>query len=302
MNDRKLNDTKLNDTKLNDTSTLKLVLPKGRLNKKVMSLLNDVGLGIEADERCYIPRVAASDMEAKIMKPQNIPQLVEVGSHDIGFTGYDWVKETNVDVTELLDLGYNPVTIVAAIPETLTMEELYSRKIVVASEYPEIATRYLEEKKLDYYLIRTFGATEVFPPDDADMIIDNTSTGRTLIEHDLKIVDRLMVSTTRMIVNNQSLQNPEKKARIEELMMLINGVMDARERVMLEMNVGAENLDAIVADLPCMRSPTVAPLFNDAGYAVKVAVKKKESATLIPRLKAMGATDILEYNCRKVVS
>lgn len=281
---------------------LKLVIPKGRLSKKVLRLLNDVGLGIETDERRYIPRVETKGFEAKIMKPQNIPQLVEVGSHDVGFTGYDWVMETGADVVEVMDLGFNPVSIVAAAPESFSEAELKSRRIVAASEYEGIARRYLDAGGFDYYFIRTFGATEVFPPDDADMIIDNMSSGRTLEEHKLKIIHRVMRSSTRMIANPAAMKDPEKRSRIDELKMLILAVMDAAQRVMIEMNVPSDRLDAMVSELPCMRAPTVAPLYPDSGYAVKIAVKKKEAAALIPRLKNMGATDILEYDIRKVMA
>jgi len=279
---------------------LKIVIPKGRLNKKVTRLLNDVGLGIETDERRYIPRVEDPDIEAKIMKPQNIPQLVEVGSHDIGFTGLDWVTETNADVEELLDLGFDPVTLVAAVPEYLSENDLYTRKIIAASEYETIAKQFLESRGFDYYLIRTFGATEVFPPDDADLIVDNMSSGRTLEEHKLKVIHRFIDSTTRMIANKKSLADPVKKAKIDELVMLVLAVLDARERVMLEMNVSNDTFEFIVGELPCMHAPTVSPLYNNEGFAVKIAIKKSESVKLIPKLKRLGATDILEYQMRKV--
>lgn len=281
---------------------LKIVIPKGRLNKKVTQLLNDVGLGIETDERRYIPRVEDPDIEAKIMKPQNIPQLVEVGSHDIGFTGLDWVTETNADVEELLDLGFDPVTLVAAVPEYLSENDLYTRKIIAASEYETIAKQFLENRGFDYYLIRTFGATEVFPPDDADLIVDNMSSGRTLEEHKLKVIHRFMGSTTRMIANKKSLADPVKKAKIDELVMLVLAVLDARERVMLEMNVSNDTFESIVGELPCMHAPTVSPLYNNEGFAVKIAIKKSESVKLIPKLKRLGATDILEYQMRKVTA
>lgn len=282
-------------------SILKLVIPKGRLSKRVMGLLNDAGLGIETDERRYIPRVEDPQVDAKVMKPQNIPQLVEVGSHDVGFTGFDWIVETGAQVEEVMDLGYDPVTIVAASPAHLTKEDLLSRRIVVATEYEAIARQYLDDEGFDYYLIRTFGATEVFPPDDADMIIDNMSSGRTLEEHNLKVVHRLLSSSTRMIANQRSLSDPAKKKKIDELVMMMRSVMDAGERVMLEMNIPNGQLDAIAAELPCMRAPTVSPLLGNNGCAVKAALKKKDSARLIPKLKAMGATDILEYEMRKVV-
>jgi ATP phosphoribosyltransferase len=281
---------------------LKLVIPKGRLNKKVLRLLNDVGLGIDTDERRYIPRVDAEGFEAKIMKPQNIPQLVEVGSHDVGFTGYDWMMETGAAAEEVMDLGFDPVAIVAAAPESLSDEDLKSRRIVAASEYEGIARQFLDAGGFDYYFIRTFGATEVFPPDDADMIIDNMSSGRTLEEHKLKIIHRIMRSTTRMIANPRAMKDPGRRARIDELKMLMQSVLDAGERVMIEMNVSSDRLDAMVKELPCMRAPTVAPLYPNSGYAVKIAVKKKEAAALIPKLKAMGASDILEYDIRKVVA
>lgn len=281
---------------------LKIVIPKGRLNKKVTQLLNDVGLGIETDERRYIPRVEDPDIEAKIMKPQNIPQLVEIGSHDIGFTGLDWVTETGADVEELMDLGFDPVTIVAAVPEYLSENDMYTRKIIAASEYETIAKQFLESRGCDYYLIRTFGATEVFPPDDADLIVDNMASGRTLEEHKLKVIHRFMASTTRMIANKKSLEDPVKKAKIDELVMLVQAVLDARERVMLEMNISNDKFEAIVGELPCMNAPTVSPLYNNGGYAVKIAIKKGESVKLIPKLKRMGATDILEYQTRKVTT
>ncbi|MGB8951710.1 MAG: ATP phosphoribosyltransferase [Candidatus Aminicenantales bacterium] len=280
---------------------LKIVIPKGRLYGKVVGLLNDAGFGIEADEKVSLLRIAAPEVEAKVMKPQNIPRLIELGSHDIGFTGYDWIAETGADVLQIMDLGFDPVKIVAAIPSSFTERQWKKRKIVVASEYECIARKYLNAQGYDHIFLRTFGATEVFPPDDADMIIDNVSTGRTLKEHGLKIAAVVMESTTRFIANRKSFQDPWKREKISEMQTLFQAVLDARGRVMLEMNVPAEKLSAIVKKLPCMRSPTVAPLYGNLGYAVKVAVPKENVARLIPLLKKMGACDILEYKFEKVV-
>jgi ATP phosphoribosyltransferase len=133
------------------------------------------------------------------------------------------------------------------------------------------------------------------------MIVDNTSTGRTLIENGLRIVDTLLESSTRFVASKKALADPDKKRRIEELAMLFHAVLDGRERVMLEMNVSKLNFPGLVAGLPAMRSPTVAPLYGDDGYAVKVAVKRGEVPELIPSLKKLGATDIVEYDLRKVV-
>ena len=224
-----------------------------------------------------------------------------MGSHDIGFTGYDWILETEANVIEIMDLQFDPVKIVAAIPEMLVKKDLGKRRIVVASEYEQIAAKYLEQKNYNYILLRTFGATEVFPPEDADMIIDNISTGRTLKEHNLQIVDTILESSTRFIANKEAINDPWKNEKIDEMKMIFQAVLDARQRVMLEMNVPKEKFNKIVKFLPCMRSPTVSPLYGEQGYAVKVAVKKHEVIKLIPLLKKYGATDILEYDFRKLV-
>lgn len=280
---------------------LRVVIPKGRIFENVVELLNEAGIRMSHNHRAYRPVVNDPQIEVKIMKPQNIPKLLELGRHDIGFTGLDWVYETGADVTELLDLGFDPVRIVAAIPRAFSIEELRKNRIVVASEYEKITRDFLDEQGFDYVFVRTYGATEVFPPDDADMIVDNTSTGQTLLAHDLKIVAEIMASSTRLIANNETLQDPWKREKIDEIQMLFRSILDARSRVMLEMNVTPENLEEIIRILPCMRAPTVSPLYEGKGFAVKSAVKKQEAAKLIPQLKKMGATDILEYEFKKVV-
>jgi len=280
---------------------LKVVIPKGRIYDNVVRLLNDAGMGLQINERIYRPIVNDAEMDVKIMKPQNIPKLIELGSHDAGFTGYDWIVETEADVVEVMDLRLDRVKIVAAIPEGLLDEDLHGRKIVVASEYENIAKAFLRREGYDHVFLRTYGATEVFPPDDADMIIDNTATGRTLKEHNLRVIAVLLESSTRFIANRAAWEDAWKREKILEMKTLFQAVLDARERVMLEMNVPREKLEEIVRILPCMRSPTVAPLYGDQGYAVKVAIKRTEATKLIPLLKRLGATDILEYEFRKVV-
>ncbi len=280
---------------------LRLVLPKGRIFDGVLALLGDAGFGMEVDERLYVPRVEDPYLECKIMKPQNIPTLLEIGSHDAGFTGYDWIVETGADIDEVLDLGFDPVRIVAAVPEDLAGASLEKKKLLVASEYERMAREFLDRRGYTYVFLKSYGATEVFPPDDADMIIDNISTGRTLVEHNLVVVDTLMESSTRFVASREAMADSWKSEKIREMKMLFQSVLDARERVMLEMNVPKDRLEAIVKELPCMRSPTVAPLWGEQGYAVKIAVRRKEVARLIPQLKKLGATDILEYEFRKVV-
>ncbi|MBS3818354.1 ATP phosphoribosyltransferase [bacterium] len=281
---------------------IKMVIPKGRIFKKVAELLKDSGIEVKANDRVYIPHIGDPEIEAKIMKPQNIAQLVELGSHDVGFTGYDWVVETQSKVQEIMDLGLDRVKIVAAVPCFMKGKKLKDQKMVVASEYEHISRQFLNKYQYDYLLLRTHGATEAYPPQDATMIIDNISTGQTLKDHNLEIIHNLMDSSTRFIANPQAMEDEWKKKKIDELKMLFEAVLNARSRVMLEMNVPAHKLEEIVNILPCMRAPTVSTLYKGLGYAVKVAVKKEETVKLIPLLKRMGATDILETEFKKVIA
>ncbi len=278
---------------------LKIVIPKGRIYDNVADLLISSGIYFKTGERNYKPEVNAKNIDIKIMKPQNIPKLLEMGARDIGFTGYDWIKEEKADVIEIMDLEFDPVKIVSAIPSKYSIKDLRKRKIIVASEYENISREFLKKKKYKFEFLRTYGATEVFPPEDSDMIIDNTSTGTTLAEHNLKIVDTIMESSTRFISNKKAIKKKEKE--INKLKMLFKAVLDARKKVLLEMNVPEDKLKELVKFLPCMRSPTVAPLYKEEGYAVKIAVDKSKVLDLIPQLKKYGARDILEYEISKVV-
>jgi ATP phosphoribosyltransferase len=285
---------------------LRLLIPKGRIFDNVARLLTEAGFPISLSDRTYRPSLGVDWLDAKLMKPQNVGQLLELGSHDAGFTGIDWIKENNADVVEIIDLGFDRVKIVAAVPHTFD-EVLSSRKIVVATEYINLAEQWLnaapfiKDGGYRYQLVRTYGATEVFPPDDADMIIDNTSSGQTLRDNGLKIIDTLLESSTRFVASRAAMADPEKRGRIEELAMLFQAVLDGRERVMLEMNIPEDCFDAVVSGLPAMRSPTIAPLFGDGGFSVKIAVKRCEIPDIIPRLKKLGALDIVEYELRKAV-
>jgi ATP phosphoribosyltransferase len=281
---------------------IRIVVPKGSIYESVTRLLTDAGFKLQKDDRLYRPMVSDPELEVKIMRPQNIPELIELGSHDAGFTGYDWVAESKADVVEVLDLGLDPVSIVAAVPKKCDPRDLRKQRIVVASEYEHVSKEFLEREGYEYVFLRTYGATEVFPPDDADMIIDNTSSGRTLAEHDLTVIATLMRSSTRFIANRASYDHPEIHEKLHELRTLFQAVLDARSRVMLEMNIPKEQFKDIIDELPCMRAPTVSPLHDDQGFAVKIAVERAEVIKLLPRLKKLGATDIVEYALRKVVA
>jgi ATP phosphoribosyltransferase len=277
-----------------------VLIPKGRIFDNVTRLFADAGFPLAMTDRTYRPK-SVDWLDMKIMKPQNVGELLELGSHDAGFTGIDWIKESGADVEEIMDLGFDRVRIVAAVPNELDEAKLRQKKLVAATEYVNLADGWLSKQGYNYRLLRTYGATEVFPPDDADMIIDNTASGQTLKDNGLRIVDTLLESSTRFAASKSAMADTEKRSRIEELAMLFKAVLDGRERVMLEMNLPKQDFEKIVATLPAMRSPSVSPLYGEKGFAVKIAVKKDEIPDLIPRLKKLGAVDIVEYDLRKVV-
>ena len=188
----------------------------------------------------------------------------------------------------------DPVHLVAAAPNPLLEDgKLPKRPLVVASEYERLTKNWIKERGLDDTFVRSFGATEVFPPEDADCIIDNTATGSTFRANNLKIIDEIMTSSTRLYAHPRSLEIPEKREVIENFALLVRSVLDARKRVMLEVNVSADSLDKVVGVLPSLRKPTIASLHGDEGYVVKAAVPRIELPVLIPAIRAQGGTDIV---------
>lgn len=287
---------------------LKILLAKGRIYESVYSLLNEVGISIHLPDRQYFPTTNQEDLAFQVVKPQITSFLLANNKADVGFSGKDWVYENGVEdqVEEIMDLGFDPVRIVAAVPETVDYDALLKKSVTIATEYQVLSKKWVEEKKVDGTIFRTWGTSEGFVQDNPDSIaqilIDNTSTGSSLKANRLKIVDTLMTSSTRMYASKAAMADPEKKKKILELKMLFETVLNARDKVMLEMNCPKAKFDALVKGLPSMKSPTVSPLFGDDGYAIKIAVKKSEVPVLLPKLKDLGATDILEYSLRKVMA
>lgn len=280
---------------------LKMVIPKGKLYDKVEELLSEIGLRLVGNSRNYRPNLYGCDIEVKLLKSQNIPEMVALGQHDIGFAGMDWIIEQEAEVDVLLDLGFNPVKLVSCIPEEWDWEDVKQRKIIVASEYKKISKDYLIKLGVPFKLLRAYGATEVFPPEDADMIIDNTSTGSTIRANRLKIVDTVLESSTQFIANKDVMNDPVKKKQIDDLLLLMRGVLNGRKRVLLEMNCSKNTIESVVKLLPAMRAPTVSELYNTDGFAIKAAIERKLTKDLIPQLILAGATDILETPIRKAL-
>jgi ATP phosphoribosyltransferase len=286
----------------NSNGVLRLGLPKGHMESGVLKLLSDAGISVTPTARGYRPAVSLQDIEAKVLKPQNIVEMLMLGSRDVGFAGADWVREMGAEVVELLDTELDPVHVVVAAPKTLLEQgELPRRRLVVASEYERMTVDWIESQTLDADFVKSFGATEVFPPEDADVIVDNTATGNTLKANGLVVVDTLMSSSTRLYACPHALEDDAKRPRIENLQLLLRSVLDARQRVMVEVNAPADKLAAVVALLPCMREATVSPLYGNSGYAVKAAVPREQLPEVIPAVKAAGGSDVVVTALAQIV-
>lgn len=284
-------------------ASLKLAIPKGRMYDGVSSLLAEAGIYVSQTARSYRPHVNLENFEVKILKPQNIVEMLHAGSRDLGFAGADWVAELDGELVELLDTGLDPVRVVAAAPVAMLVGgELPEQRLVVASEYERLTRAWISERGLDAQFVRSYGATEVFPPEDADLIVDNTATGSTLVANDLEILDTLMVSSTRLYACPRAMDNPELRSQIEDLILLVGSVLEARRRVMVEVNVSEEKLEALLEVLPCMRQPTVSTLAGGEGFAVKAAVPRSDLPSVVPRIKAAGGSDIVVTRLAQIVA
>lgn len=294
-------------------ASLRLGIPKGRMFDSLVKLFAEASVELKPSSRGYRPSVSLPNVSAKILKPQNIVTMLAAGTRDCGFAGADWVRELTHQIdqeagelVEVLDTGLDTVRLVAAAPREILVDgglptDLGGKPLRVAGEMSYIATEWIRERGLNARFVRTYGATEVFPPEDADCIVDITQTGATLEANNLVIVDEIMRSSTRLYASSAALEDAGKGARIDELVLILKSALDARKRAMLELNVAPDRLDSVLAILPAMRSPTISQLRGDGGFAVKAAVVKRELPGLIPRLKAAGGTDIVITNLQQVV-
>jgi len=289
---------------------LKLVLPKGSLEKATLELLEAADLTVTrsstVDYKATIddPRIA----EVRILRPQEIPVYVAEGLFDIGITGRDWIEETASDVVSLGELHYSkatarPVRIVVGVPADSPFERVddLPQGVRVSSEYPELTRRFFEKKGIDADIRLSYGATEAKVPDIVDCIVDVTETGRALRAAGLKIIDEILHSYTEFIANPVSHQNPAKAHAMGQILTLLQGALEARGKVLVKLNVADGDLDAVIGLLPSMKAPTVSKLFGDGGYAVETVVPKVQINTLIPALKDAGASDIIELPLSKIV-
>ncbi len=281
----------------------RIALPKGRMQAGVMGLLADAGVDVHLGERSYRPSLSLAGFQAKLLNPRNVVEMLQAGSRDAGFAGADWVAELDADLVELLDTGLDPVRVVAAAPDSLLSDGRVraDRPLVVASEYARLAEAWIADQPFDAVFVRSYGATEVFPPEDADLIVDNVASGATLRQNGLTVADTLMRSSTRLYANRASLANPSCRRLVEDLVLLLSSVLAARSRVMLELNVSEADFDEVASVLPCMREPTVSRLHGDGGYAIRAAVPRRGLPALLLDAKARGATDLVVSRPRQIV-
>ncbi len=288
---------------------LKVALPKGSLEEQTLLLFRQANLEVKVGFRDYNPSIADPRIsKVKILRPQEIPGYIEEGYFDLGISGFDWVNESNADVEIIADLPYSKtgtgiVRMVIAVPEDSDIErpEDIKPNSRVTTEFPNLTEKYFKKLGIPVQIHYSYGASEAKVPELMDVVIDLTETGTTLRKNRLKIIGTILESSTKLLANKRSYKDPDKRKAIEEIKTLLLGVIEARGKVLLSMNVPEEKLDNIIEILPAMKNPTVSKLWNSGFYALETVVPKKDVNILIPRLKERGAQDILEIDIKKIV-
>jgi len=289
---------------------LKLVLPKGSLEKSTLQLFEAADLPVSRSSSvAYKASVADPRIgSVRILRPQEIGRYVSEGLFDIGITGRDWIEETSSEVVSLGELKYSkatskPVKIVLAVPSDSPWQSVADMPngVRISSEYPEITKRFFRDAGVEADIRLSYGATEAKVPDIVDAVVDITETGRALNAAGLRITDTLLTSYTEFIANPAAHADPEKSHAMGQILTLLRGVLDARGKVLVKMNVPTDKLDGVIDLLPSMKSPTVNELFRGAGYAVETVVAKTDINIMIPALRDHGATAIVEIPIAKIV-
>lgn len=286
---------------------LRLGLPKGSLEESTYSLFKKAGFKINARSRSYYPYCDDPELEITLFRPQEMPRYIEDGVIDAGLTGYDWIVENGSDVKEILDLIYakqtkQKVRWVLCVKEGSkfkSVKDLEGKKI--ATELVQVTKKYLKKNGVKAEVEFSWGATEVKPPDLADAIVEVTETGSSLRANNLKIIDTVLESSTKLIANKESYKDPWKKSKIDNLAMLLEGAIIAEDKVGLKMNVAGKNLQKILAILPALQRPTISQLSEEGWVDVDTVIDENLAKTLIPQLKEAGASGIIEYPLNKVI-
>ena len=288
---------------------INIALPKGSLEEQTLQLFKEADLEVRRTDRDYNPTINDPRIgKVKILRPQEIPTYIEMGYFDMGISGLDWIHESGARVKEVAQLNYSKtgpgiVKIVVAVhqSEPISMVSEIRPDSRITTEYPKLTKEFFERLNIPVRLFPSYGASEAKVPDLMDVVVDLTETGTTLRKNGLKIIGQIMESYTTIIANSASFEDPVKRKEIEEIVTLLMGVIDARNKVLISMNVPAASLESIVASLPAMKKPTVAKLHGIDYFSLETVVLKSMVNTLIPELKAAGAEDILEIPITKIV-
>ncbi len=286
---------------------LRLGLPKGSLQESTFALFERAGFTIRTGDRSYAPQVDDPEISARLIRAQEISRYVENGHLDAGLTGYDWICENGSNVVEVCELcyakqGFRPVRWVLAVPEDSpirSVHDLQGKRI--ATEAVQLTRRYLERHGVQAEVEFSWGATEAKAPELVDAIVELTETGSSLRANRLRIVDTVLESTTRLIANPRAWQDPWKRRKIEQIAMLLQGVLRAEGRVLLKLNVPAARLPDVLKLLPALHAPTVNRLSDEGWFSVETVVEESRVRELLPSLKAAGAEGIIELSLNKVV-
>lgn len=286
---------------------LRIGLPKGSLQEATFSLFERAGYLFKSSSRSYEPMVNDDELEPILLRPQEIPQYVEDGIIDVGLTGHDWVTDCGVDVHEVCELRYsklttNPIRVVLAVhqgSEINSVKDLQGKRI--ATEYVRLVERYLSDNGVKAHVEFSWGACEVKVPLLVDAIVVNTETGSSLRAHNLRIVDTLLTSTTRLVANKEAWNDEWKRSKIESLEILLTGAMNAAKLVGLKMNLPIDKKDEILSILPSLHNPTLSPLADTEWVAAEVIIDQTKVRDLIPALKRAGAEGLVEYPLNKVI-
>lgn len=286
---------------------LMLGLPKGSLEEATINLFAKAGWKIAISSRSYKPVIDDPELDARFIRAQEVSRYVEHGFFDVGLTGYDWVLENGSDVVEVCDLVYSRASAVKsrwvlAVPESSpiqTVKDLEGKRI--ATEVVSIVRQYLEKNAVKAQVEFSWGATEVKVPDLVDAIVDLTETGSSLRANKLRIVDTLLFTNTKLIANRSSWEDPTKRAKIEQIALMLKAALEANAKVGLKLNIRRSSLDAVLQDLPALRNPTVNALTDPEWVAIETIIDERVVREIIPRLKERGAEGIIEYPLNKVV-
>jgi ATP phosphoribosyltransferase len=287
--------------------TLQLGLPKGSLQASTLNLFKKAGYNITVDTRSYYPAIDDSEIRTVLIRAQEMARYVEDGVLDAGLTGLDWVLEQGADVKEVAELNYakgglKPVKWVIAVPNDSKIRKVKDlRGKRIATELVGFTEKYLKSQGIKAEVDFSWGATEVKPPYLADAIVELTETGTSLRVNNLRIIETVLVSSTRFIANRKAWKNRWKRQKMENIVLLLRGALAAEEKVGLKMNVPEKSLKKVISLLSAMHSPTISTLSDQGWYALEVMIDEKIVRDLIPKLKAIDATGIIEYPLNKVI-